>query len=609
MCGIAGLLPSERTQGAAIMARMLRYLEHRGPDDEGIWSNVEGSVVFGQRRLSIIDTSIAGHQPMLSDDGAVVVTLNGEIYNFSELREQLLRRGMLFHSNSDTEVLIKGYQIWGTTVLDHLVGMFAFGLWDARKNMLFLARDRLGEKPLYYGVSERGLAFASEISALRETEWFDCGLDQDALALYLRYQYVPAPLSIYKGIRKLPPGHAMVVQAQRSSVWQYWDPLDAASKPPLHISEDEAAEQLESLVRSSIRGQMISDVPLGAFLSGGIDSSVIVSVMSELSSRPVQTFTIGFDVPEFNEADHASAVAQHLGTEHTVESFTEKDAMDLVPKVSGVYGEPLADSSALPTLLVCKVARKQVSVSLSGDGGDEIFGGYMRYAWLEEGHRWLLAASSVAPIARAFGGCLPGRLSRLVPLIGKTAREVYRGLVSCFDDNEVLRLTGRDPVLTEYDRVWSMNGILGVRRKAMLADMLTYLPGDILVKVDRAGMAISLETRAPFLDHRIIEFSQRLPYDMIRNKRLLKRLAYQRIPRDLLDRPKQGFGVPLAKWFRGGLRPLLEETVSPEGLGRFDFHDPRLVEQIVSEHLNGRKDHSSRLWALLVLGLWGRQAL
>jgi asparagine synthase (glutamine-hydrolysing) len=588
---------------------MLGVMKHRGPDDEGIWLDPGGGAALGQRRLSIIDTSPAGHQPMLSDDGTVIITFNGEIYNFLELREDLLKQGNSFRSNSDTEVLIKGYEAWGTGVLDRLVGMFAFGLWDSRQRLLFLARDRLGEKPLYYGVSPSGFAFASDIQALRQTGWFDSSLDRDALALYLWYQYVPAPYSIYMGIRKLPPAHAMTLRDGRPRIWRYWDPLEAAAKPRLRISEEEALTVLEGLLRRSVRGQMISDVPLGAFLSGGIDSSVIVSLMSELSSQPIQTFTIGFSVPEFNEAHHAAAVAERLGTRHTVEYLTEQDAIRLIPEVPRMYGEPFADASVLPTHLVAQVARKQVTVSLSGDGGDELFGGYTRYVQLDQGYRLLRAAAPLKPVARAIAALLPDRLARAVPLIGKGPQEVYRSLMSYFGEEEVLRLCGRQPLLTEYDRAWSMGKSSSMSRKAMLADMLTYLPEDILVKVDRAAMAVSLETRAPFLDHRIVEFSLQLPSGMIKEKHLLKELAYRKLPRSLMDRPKQGFGVPLAKWFRGELRSLLTEVVSSKTLGRFGLTDCRLVERCISEHLNGQRNYASRLWALLVLGLWGEEYL
>lgn len=605
MCGIAGLYAQQKIGPAEQWVRsMLSRLVHRGPDDEGVWADPAQGIVLGHRRLAIIDLSPAGHQPMLSDDGQVAITFNGEIYNFLELRVELEAHGATFQSRSDTEVLIKGYQHWGLGVLDHLVGMFAFALWDTGKRRLFLARDRVGEKPLYYAHTPHGVAFASEVGALSSVPWVDRGLDQEALALYLQYQYIPAPYSIYRGARKLPPAHAMLVENGEVKIWRYWDPVPLAMGPRLKLAEDEMLERLEGLLRQAIRGQMISDVPLGAFLSGGIDSSTVVSLMVELASAPVKTFTIGFESPAYNEARHAEAVAKYLGTEHTVEYLTEHDALGLIPRIPLMYGEPFADSSALPTHLVSRVARKSVTVSLSGDGGDEAFGGYGRYAWLERFYQlsYLLRpfAGVLRPVAR-FG---PRRMARVVPLLRLPISQVYRGRVSIFSTSEVAALTGRSPELSEYERAWNFQPGRPPRRHAMLADLLTYLPEAILVKVDRAAMAISLETRAPLLDHRVLEFSLQLPLSYVRDKYLLKRLAYRRIPRELLDRPKQGFSVPLGRWFKGELRGLLTDALTAQRLEHLGIQNVGLVRQIMDEHLSGVHDHTSRLWALLVLSLW-----
>ena len=607
MCGIAGFWTrNERNLEAAeqSLGDMLTCIVHRGPDDHGVWADRDAGVVLGHRRLSIIDLSPLGHQPMITEDGRLAVVFNGEIYNFPELRQQLAARGVRFASRSDTEVLLHGYREWGEKVVDHLVGMFAFAIWDARTGELFLARDRAGEKPLYYATGPWGFAFASEVAALAGFPEVDTEIDLDALALYLQYQYVPAPYSIYCGIRKLPPGHAMRVRDGEMTAWRYWDPAPLAAGPRLRIDDEEAVTELEAILRTAVRGQMLADVPLGAFLSGGIDSTAVVSLMVELSTTPVRTFTIGFDVPRFDESPHADAVARHLGTDHTVEYLTAQDALELIPRLPAMYGEPFADSSALPTHLVSRTARRHVTVALSGDGGDEAFGGYNRYGYF-------LAALRLSRLAGPFGGMLapalahlPGKLGRGAPLLGRPAKELYRYMVSIFEAADVRALTGHTPTFAEFERGWAAASGQPMRQRAMLTDLLTYLPEAILVKVDRAAMAISLETRAPLLDHRVLEFALQLPHRLVRGKQLLKELVYRRVPRPLVDREKRGFGVPLAAWFRGTLRPLLEDTLVPARLEAAGIRDHALVRRLIDEHIAGRRDRASQLWALLVLGLW-----
>ena len=528
MCGIAGLWFSP---GAVVdsapgtLHAMVERLVHRGPDDHGVWIDADAGVFLGHRRLAIIDLSPLGHQPMITDDGQLTVVFNGEIYNFQELRRELEARGVRFASRSDTEVLLCGYREWGAKVVDKLVGMFAFAIWDARKEELFLARDRAGEKPLYYAMAPWGFAFASELSALAdEVPGLGTELDPDAIALYLHYQYVPAPHSIYRGIRKLPPGHAMRVAGGRATIWRYWDPVTVAQRPRLDISEDDAITELSSLLRNAVRDQMIADVPLGAFLSGGIDSTAIVSLMVECAPSSVRTFTIGFDLPQWDESHHASAVARHLGTEHVVEYLTERDALELIPRVPSMYGEPFADPSALPTHLLSVIARKHVTVSLSGDGGDEAFGGYRQYDYLA---KILNAARAAGPLAGLAGRILslaPGRLGRGGRLLALPPMEMHRQLIRVFlqkDDSR--RLAGPLPTLHDFDRAWSSLPDRLPWRRAMVADLLTYLPEAILVKVDRASMATSLETRAPILDHRVLEFALQLPEPLVRGKRILAR--------------------------------------------------------------------------------------
>ncbi len=607
MCGIAGFWSRQRgsLDGAEAWLRSaLSDLEHRGPDDAGMWGGATSGVLLGHRRLSIIDLSPLGHQPMVSTSGSATIVFNGEIYNYRALRHELERDGFLFRSDSDTEVLLNGYACWGERVLERLVGMFAFAIWDRSTETLFLARDRAGEKPLYYAVTPAGVAFASEVAPLTKLHDVDVRIDETAVSLYLQYQYVPAPYSIYTGIRKLPAAHALSIGRDRSRSWRYWDPVPIATGPRLAIGLGDARDELEGLLRDAVRGQMISDVPLGAFLSGGIDSSAVVSMMTELSTRPVRTFTIGFDVPRYDESRHASAVARQLGTDHTVEYLTEKDAVALIPEMPAMYGEPFGDSSALPTHLVSRVARKHVTVALSGDGGDEALGGYTRYDELE---RILLLSripAALQPLARTVCGRLPGRLGRGASLIGIAPRDVFRARVGVFRAADVQTMTGAVTPLGEFERAWTAAAEQPVRQRAMLADLLTYLPEAILVKVDRAAMRISLETRAPLLDHRLLEFTLRLPPELTRRKRLLKSLVYRRIPRALVDRPKQGFGVPLGKWFRAELRDLLFDALTPARMRAVGIEEFAPVQKVLASHMSGAFDEYPRLWTLLMLSLW-----
>ena len=607
MCGIAGIWltkPEPLDRAEVCLQSILASLVHRGPDDHGIWKDRQAGLLLGHRRLAIIDLSPLGHQPMAGPEGRTALVFNGEIYNFRELRRDLEAEGFVFASESDTEVLLKGYMCWGERVLDRLVGMFAFAIWDQEQRQLFIARDRAGEKPLYYAAGPWGFAFASEIAGLATLPGIDLEIDQDALSLYLHYQYVPAPYTIYRGIRKLPPGHALRVSNAKLEAWRYWDPVPLAIGPRMRISEPDALGELERLLRTAVRGQMISDVPLGAFLSGGIDSTAVVSMMTELSSSQVRTFTIGFDVARYDESQHANLVARYLGVDHTVEYLTEKDALSLIPKVPAMYGEPFSDSSALPTHLVSQVARKHVTVCLSGDGGDEAFGGYPRYDELE---RILLLSRLTWPLTSVANSLLsrfPGRLGRGGQLLGFPPKEVYRTRVAAFRSADVQAMTGCLPLLAEYERAWASASERPVRQRAMLADLLSYLPEAILVKVDRAAMKVSLETRAPLLDHRVLEFALQLPSQYVHRKKLLKTLVYRRVPRSLVDRPKQGFGVPLGKWFCSELRDLVMDALTPARMNAIGIQDYGVVQRTLASHMSGTFDESPRLWTLLVLSLW-----
>lgn len=601
MCGIAGLW--QKDAGNRHIEAMLASIWHRGPDNQGIWPNTSKQLYLGQQRLSIIDLSPGGHQPMLSETGRVAITYNGEIYNFQEIRQELEQSGINFRSSSDTEVLLNGYLFWGTEVLDKLVGMFAFAIWDEDKEQLFLARDRAGEKPLYYAHAGQQFAFASEIQALSKLDWVDTSLDDEGLLMYLRLQAVPAPYSIYKGIKKLAPAHAMLVTKAGSKIWRYWDPIHYLAKKPLDISESEALEELEKLIRTSVKGQMIADVPLGAFLSGGIDSSTVVSFMTELASHKVKTFTIGFEEDSQDESKHAGKIADYLGTEHNCEYLSQEDALNLVGRIPAMYGEPFADPSALPTYLVSQVARKHVTVSLSGDGGDEAFGGYERYDILDRAEPWLKTLAPFGEAMRSAERFLPRKAALLAPYIGRDISKLYQQYAGRFNNEELSELMGSYLEPSEFRRAWNLTGLSG-RRRAMMTDMLIYMPEVVLAKVDRAAMAVSLESRAPLLDHRILEFSLRLPDNLIKNKYILKQLLYKRIPKALLERPKQGFGVPLRKWISDDLKTLLLDTVTPETLSEIGIVNTKMVTELISSQLKGTSFKEYQLWTLLVLCMW-----
>lgn len=607
MCGIAGVWVQKRppgdSNGTGWVASMLDRLVHRGPDAGGSWSDPARGVVLGHRRLSVLDVSELGSQPMVADTGAVVA-FNGEIYNFPELRAELEGMGERFHSRSDTEVLLKGYVRWGRGVLDRLVGMYAFAIWDPACGELFLGRDRAGEKPLYYSRTPWGFAFASELGALEGLPDLDTTLDRDALALYLSHRYVPAPHSMLAGVRKLPAGHWMRVDERQAWSGRYWDPVPLAFGERLVVSPAEAADRLDELLQQAVRGQMLSDVPLGAFLSGGVDSSAVVSAMAQMSDMPVRTFTIGFQDPEYDESANAERVARHLGTEHTVDYFTEQDVLERITDLPSTFGEPFGDASALPTRLVSEIARRQVTVALSGDGGDELFGGYTSYRLVERIARASALLGPAAPLARAVFSRMPGKVGRAGRLLGRPAEELHRGIMSAFGATQVEALVGKRPGPTEFERAWSAPRHSSLTQSAMLADMVTYLPDNILVKVDRSAMACSLETRAPFLDHRLMEFVLRLGPVHVQNKSLLRAVLHRRVPQAFFSGPKRGFGIPLRRWFRGGLRPLLLDSVTPERMRAVGIVNFQPVETCIREHLNGTADHGHRLWLLLMLALW-----
>lgn len=646
MCGIAGFVGGnwpQKEEAQSVLSRMIQSLNHRGPDHQEIWIDWDAPVAFAHSRLAILDLSSAGNQPMHSHSGRFVISYNGEIYNHGELRAQLNAAGYPhnWRGQSDTETLLAAIETWGVrTTLQRSTGMFAFALWDRWSRTLTLARDRLGEKPLYYGRqrNDQPFLFASELKAIEHYPTFFTDIDRNALARFLRYNYIPAPLAIFQGIAKLKPGTFLTLgdRAGQPIIESYWSALEVAQRgiaQPSELTEEQAIDQLESQLGRAIRQQMIADVPLGAFLSGGVDSSTVVALMQKMASRPVKTFTIGFHEKNYDEAQHAKAVAAHLGTDHTELYVTPQEARHVIPALPRIYDEPFADSSQIPTHLVSALARDQVKVALSGDGGDEVFGGYNRY--LYSAKLWdsisafpkparAAAAAALRAISpstwTAFGklarGMLPrlARVDRLGDKVHKGAslmtsdslHDLYRGMTSHWRDPNSVVIGGTDGSETIIEAA-NIGGLGGIERM-MLLDLTGYLPGDILVKVDRAAMAVSLETRTPFLDPELIEFAWRLPFHYrLRNdatKWILRQLLYRYVPKDLVDRPKMGFGIPIGAWLRGPLRQWAEELLDERRLRHEGYFHPEPIRRMWAAHLKGSVDEEHRLWTVLMFQQW-----
>ena len=651
MCGIAGIAGSGHADRPTL-ARMTRALVHRGPDDEGIWLDQEAGIALGHRRLAILDLSPAGRQPMISPDRRFVLTFNGEIYNHCELRKELEERGAVpeggWRGHSDTEIFLQSIATWGLgEALRRSAGMFALALWDRSERRLSLARDRFGEKPLYYGWAGTDLVFASELKALTAHPAFDNPIDRHALRLLCGRTYIPAPLSIYRGVFKLPPGCLLSFESGSWSrplheapnvgsgihgprlerYWSYREVVRKGLGQPI-ADEQEALVELERVLARSIASQSMADVPVGAFLSGGIDSSTICALYQKYSSVPVRTFSIGFEVTGFNEAEHAKRVARHLGTVHQERYVTVGEARDVIPLLPTMYDEPFADSSQIPTHLVSRIAREQVTVALTGDGGDELFAGYNRH--FSAPRLWRRLQRVPRPLRAAMAGPLGhvpsdfwGRLARLAPgrfqpHLGRKLQKAFRLAASAANLDEVYcsflnewshegsPVLGREEIDDSFDLDVGLGAPDTVRM--MYCDAVTYLPDDILAKVDRASMAVSLETRVPFLDHRVAELAARIPLDMKvsegRGKHILRQLLKTMVPRELVERPKAGFAIPVGEWIKGPLRPWAEDLLDTNLIRSQGWFDPQAIESRWRQHLSGQRDSTAALWSVLAFQSW-----
>lgn len=626
MCGFFGFINLNRCNksSSGILADAGYAIRHRGPDGSGIWHDDSVGIGLAHARLSIIDLSPAGYQPMSSTDDRYVITFNGEIYNHIDLRRKLGDQGRKFGwvGRSDTETLLACITAWGVeSTLQSVVGMFAFALWDKKERVLTLARDRLGEKPLYWGWCDQALLFGSELKAFRAHPGFVGKVDRNSLAQLLRYNYIPSPFSIYEGIEKLAPGHYVKIKAGQSRAqvnpqpyWSLSEVVDAGIANPFSGDDMDAVKLLDSGISQAVSGQMLADVPLGAFLSGGVDSSTVVAFMQKDAHQPVKTFSIGFDEPGYNEAEYASQVANYLGTDHTELYVSSSDALELVPSLPETYCEPFADSSQLPTFLVSRMARQHVTVALSGDGGDELFGGYNYYQfappiWKKLNSLPLYLRICAAKVLSGFP--LPRKISKLVTLFPVADQRVfYDLLVSHWERPElVLASEGSsfESSISKY-RSASVHKKESFEELMMFFDAQRYMPDDILVKVDRAAMANSLETRVPLLDHRIVELAWQLPLNMkIRNgcgKWILRQVLYQYVQKDLMERSKKGFSVPLGFWLRGPLREWADALLNRQRLDSEGYFNADVVRHYWSQHLKGKTDYSLRLWSILMFQSW-----
>ena len=637
MCGICGLIQPKQKSSAYnsehVVIKMREKLTHRGPDQSGEWFNKEEEAYFGHRRRSVIDLSENGRQPMVSKCGNYVITYNGEVYNYGELKKELLSAGYSFSGQSDTEVVLAACTIWGVRkAVDRMIGMFAFSIWDRRLNKLSLVRDRLGIKPLYWYYTGKQMAFASELKSFSAIPDWNPEINHHAFSSYIRYGYVPSPVSIYENVSKLPPGSILTwVRDQSPQIEKYWDPLTFISNSSSDIiSDEEAANELEVLLNDAVKKRMISDVPLGSMLSGGIDSSIVTAFMQKNNTQPIKSYSIGFHETDYNEAQYASKVAEHLKTDHTELYLEPKHAIDLIPNLPEIYDEPFADSSQIPTYLISKLLGQHVTVGLSGDGGDELFAGYNRYQWagkfaltskiLPNPIRTTLVKmiNSLSPLQwDSVFKLLPQKfkynnigdklykVASILPL--NNEQTIYRELVSQWSSpGEIIRDAQEIKTVAIENNL--KNTVSNFTSRMQLMDMISYLPDDILVKLDRASMAVGLEARVPLLDHRIVEFALKLPIDMKqrngKSKWLLRQLLHRYVPSEIVERPKMGFSIPIGDWLRGPLREWSQDLLSSEQLKKHDFFKSDIVQTYLNEHMKGHRNHQYKLWVLLMFQSW-----
>jgi asparagine synthase (glutamine-hydrolysing) len=637
MCGIAGFITCNNFSSLqADLPEAVSRLSNRGPDDSGLYFDSKSGVGLGHRRLSILDLSALGHQPMDSEDGKIQIVYNGEVYNFREIRKTLETHGHHFRSNTDTEVIIKAYIQWGVDCLQRFVGMFALSLWDGRTKQLFMARDRLGIKPLYYYLSSGDLIFASELKSIMAFRGFSKILDIEAIPLFLHYQYVPAPRTIFKNTFKLLPGQYATFDGNNFHQQQYWNLSTEEHRPDrISLREEEAIEKLDFLLTQSVSDRLVSDVPLGTLLSGGIDSSIVTALMQKLNPTPVRTFSIGFDEPDYNEAPWASKIAGYLGTNHTELYVTQTEAMELIPKLPEIYDEPFADQSAIPTYLVSHLARRHVSVALSGDGGDEQFAGYTRYLLTQERYnklkclpeslnknlaalvekipyRWIennnLPWRKILPKTISKGSLFDKRQRLLVLLGSSNIENLYRMTIGTWSKERLSLLIGIGFPECLYEETFRAFDSWPILSRLMQVDLKTYLPDAILTKADRASMAVGLELRVPLLDHRVVEYTSMLSENFkVRggsSKYLLKKLLSKYVPTELFERRKMGFGVPIGAWLHNKLREIMLDYLAPGRLKKEGLFDQQIVKTLINEHLSNQANHHHRLWTLLMWEMW-----
>jgi len=646
MCGIIGFYSKSSSTFNNAILKMTSAISHRGPDSSSIWQDQSSGIVFGHQRLSILDLSTAGNQPMESNSGRFIITYNGEIYNHLQIRQELKRINLntKWKSNTDTETLLEALEFWGIEkALKKSVGMFAFSLWDKKNRTLYLARDRMGEKPLYFGWQGKGVnkvfIFGSELKALKAHPEFSREINRDAITLQLRHNYIPDPYSIYKDIHKLLPGHYLKLTENDLTTNKlptpkiYWSLIKSAiygKNNELNLNQENIQNDLEKRLKFSVKQKMISDVPLGAFLSGGIDSSTIVALMQSQSNYPIKTFTIGFNEYDYNEANYAKKIAKHLGTDHTELFFSPKKALEVIPKLPTIYDEPFSDNSQIPSFILSQLTKQHVKVALSGDGGDELFCGYNRYIstsnWSKKFHSIPISLrKSIANAAKVISPDNWNKLFKLLPALNQkinfghkihkganaleadTLLDLYYVLSSHWQNPSEVVLNSEEPI-TYSSNLKTELSMFNNYQKMMILDLINYLPNNILVKVDRASMASSLETRVPFLDHELIEYVWKIPHGLkLKNgkgKWILRQVLNKYVPKNLTERPKMGFGIPLANWLRGPLKDWAENLLDEKRLTQESFFNPKLIREKWNEHLSNKKNWQYDLWNILMFQAW-----